>query len=149
MEKLHRRKFLEETGIAAVELDISGWNKEDTGFDVSISISDTRSAVDFFWSFPFGHQEGSRENFSAAVKFFDTLRILSEEAIDDITARWVNMKLGENRDEESYLSEEEEGWEVHNSIREESYSSNGEGTTGVVQEELDFDSPAATEEERE
>ena len=142
MEKLHRRKFLEEHGTAAVEIDIEPWTQHDGGFDASFRMSDSQDSVDFFWSFPAFQDDGSRENFSAAVKFFDTLRILSEEAIDDITARWVNMKLGGKGDEETFEKYEEESWEALLN------GTDGGATAPTVQEELDVDPPAA-EEERE
>ena len=92
MNELCKREFLQQDGISAVELRIGEWMSGYPGFDASFVLHDGQDTASFFWSF--SSADGTREVFSDAVRFFDKLRILSEEAIDDLTARWVNMKLG-------------------------------------------------------
>ena len=127
------RKFTSREGPEAIALTISTTDfASSCNIDVCFSMSDYGGVTEFKRLF---FHSRDTEDFYEAVQFFQTLRKWSEEAVDELTARWLILKEKEqNAKTESGVQEREEDSTEGSDRVDES------GAGGLVQEELDFDS---------
>ena len=117
------REFLNPDDDSTIYLSI---DTEDNWCDIRFSLKGSRGQVFTYVDMFSGSQDVHLKD---VVKFFETLRRYSEEAIDEITSRWITIKVKENEREGKERSDKAEAPRI-----------DGEAEAGFVQEESDFDS---------
>jgi hypothetical protein len=133
------RKFLSSRGTDAISVEITSpalpW--EDVP---ALEISFVMGGRQQYRYEDYISSSSNHDSFYEAVQFFQTLRKVGEEAVDELTARWLILKESEL---DAKTKDNSEKWE-EDSV-EESDSVDGGRTTDPLQKEFETDKRAVKE----